>query len=396
IIGFLTDFLFRKTGFPDILILMAVGYLIGPVFHIIDPASISPAAQFIAGLALVIITFNGGIAFDISKVVSSTPRALILVIVGVAISIAVIAIPALVIFQWRVLDSILLGTVVGGTSSAIVIGLLNRARVSSRISSLLSLESVLNSPIVIVIALMALQAISAGETGVEFGDIGLAIGISVGIGLGIGLAAGIFWLWMLKLMRREEYNDIMNLAVVFLLYFFVEHLDGSGVIAVLAFALILGNGLRIRKFRLEQTAQATQMMRRFTSEIYFLVKTFFFIYLGMIIAFDQELPVALGTAAGLALLFARYLAVVLTSIGSRELWSYKELLTAMMARGEAAAVLVQLIIAAGIQNSNLYANFVMAVILTTVIISAAGMLIFGREQEEAGPPPKADMPHRSP
>jgi Kef-type K+ transport system membrane component KefB len=38
VIGFLADFLFRKTSFPDILILLALGYLIGPVFHIIDPS----------------------------------------------------------------------------------------------------------------------------------------------------------------------------------------------------------------------------------------------------------------------------------------------------------------------------------------------------------------------
>ena len=240
IVGFLTDFLFRKTGFPDILILLALGYVIGPVYHIVDPSVLAPAAQLIASLALVVITFNGGIGFDISKVLSSTPRAILLVLLGVAISIAVISIPAFFLFQWHLLDSILLGTVVGGTSSAIVIGLVSRAKVSPNITSLLSLESVLNSPIVIVIALIVLQAISAGEAGVDLSSIGQAIGTRIAIGLGIGIAAGLFWLWMLILMQKEEYNDVLNLAIVFLLYFVVEYFNGSGVIFALVFGLILG------------------------------------------------------------------------------------------------------------------------------------------------------------
>ena len=172
VIGFLADFLFRKTGFPDILILLAVGYIIGPLYHIVDPTEVAQAAQLIASLALIVIIFNGGIRFDISEVLSSAPRAILLVILGVAISIAAIAAPAFLLFHWQLLDSILLGTIVGGTSSAIVIGLISRAKVSPNITSLLSLESVLNSPIVIVIALIVLQAISAGEAGVQISSIG--------------------------------------------------------------------------------------------------------------------------------------------------------------------------------------------------------------------------------
>ena len=127
------------------------------------------------------------------------------------------------------------------------------------------------------------------------------------------------------------------------------------------------------------------MMRRFTSQVYFFIKTFFFIYLGVIITFDQPLLVAFGVAAAIILLFGRYIAVLLTSIGSRELLSHKGLLSTMMARGESAAVLIQLVIAAKIKNADLYPNVVMSIILTTVIISAIGMLIFGRSPDKPVP-----------
>jgi len=385
IIGFLADFLFRKTGFPDILILIAVGYIIGPVYHIVDPTEVEQAAQLITSLALIVIIFNGGITFDISEVLSSAPRAILLVILGVAISIAAIAAPAFLLFHWQLLDSILLGTVVGGTSSAIVIELVSRAKVSPNITSLLSLESVLNSPVVIVIALILLQAISAGEAGVQLSSIGQTIGTRIAFGFGIGIASGFFWLWMLILMQKEEYNDVLNLAIVFLLYFVVEYLNGSGVVFALVFGLILGNGLTVGKFKLEQTTQAVNMMRRFTSQIYFFVKTFFFIYLGLIITFDQPLLVAFGAGAAVLLLLGRYIVVLISSIGSDELFSHRGLLTTMMARGESSAVLIQLVIASKIQNADVYPNLVISIVLTTVIISAIGMLIFGRRMDEAMP-----------
>ena len=68
IIGFLADSLFKKTNFPDILILLTLGYLMGPVFKIIDPSQLAPASQMIASLALVVILFCSGLEFEFSRV----------------------------------------------------------------------------------------------------------------------------------------------------------------------------------------------------------------------------------------------------------------------------------------------------------------------------------------
>jgi cell volume regulation protein A len=71
VIGFLADFLFKKTNFPDILILLALGFLIGPVLKWVDPAQLAPYSQLIASLALVVIIFNAGIEFEFAKVLHS-------------------------------------------------------------------------------------------------------------------------------------------------------------------------------------------------------------------------------------------------------------------------------------------------------------------------------------
>jgi len=381
LIGFLADFLFRKTNFPDILILLALGYLIGPVFHIVNPSEIAPASQIIASLALVVILFSAGLEFAFKKVLSGAPRAIVLVILGVGVSIASIAAFTYYLLDWGLMDSLLLGTVVGGTSSAIVVPLVSRARVPTQVSSLLSLESVLNSPIVIVLALVILGAMSSGETGLEVSIIGQDIGIRFGLGIGIGAAVGFFWLWMLTVLEKEAYSDITTLAIVFLFYFVVEAFHGSGVIFALVFGLILGNGVSVaRLFRIKRTIEATEIMKRFHTQISFLIKTFFFIYLGLMITFKEPGLVVLGVVLSLILLFGRYIVVLLTSVGSRTLLSNSGILTTMFARGESAAVLTQIVVAAGILNASVYPDIIMSIIVTTVVISAIGIPIFTRKR----------------
>lgn len=384
IIGFLADYLFRKTNFPDILILLALGYLMGPVFNIIDPSQIAPASQMIASLALVIILFSGGLEFEFSRVLSSTPRAILLVLLGVSASIASIAASAYYLFQWKLIDSLLLGSIVGGTSSAIVMPLVTRGRMPEQVSSLLCLESVINSPVVIVMALVILEVIASGKAGVEISVVAQAIGIQFSLGLAVGVAAGFFWLWILTLLGQEAYSDILTLAVVFLLYFAVESIHGSGVIFALVFGLMLGNGTSAaRLLRIKRTVEATEIMRRFHSQIYFFIKTFFFIYLGLTITFSMPALVIIGIILSLILLLTRFIAVLLTSIGSRTLLTNKGILTTMLARGESAAVLVQIVVAAGIHNASVYPDLIMSIIVTTVIISAMGILIFARKAPQA-------------
>jgi len=306
VIGFLADFLFRKTNFPDILILLTIGYLIGPVFNLVNPADLAPATELVATLALVIILFNGGLHFDFAEVLSNAPRAIVLVILGVGIAVTTTTAFAYYVLKWALLDSLLLGSILGGTSAAIVIPLINGARVTHEISTILSLESILNSPIVIVLALVFLGVIINGQSGVEISSIGFSIGLRFLIGIAIGASVGFFWLWLLTRMEKEIYSDILTLAVVFALYYVVELINGSGVIFALVFGLMLGNGVKVaQSMKLNRTKEATEIMQRFHSEIFFFVKTFFFIYLGLIATFDKLNLVLIAVILAVLLLFTR-------------------------------------------------------------------------------------------
>jgi len=126
---------------------------------------------------------------------------------------------------------------VGGTSPAIVMPLIKRAKVTAEVSCLLNIESALNGALKIVIALVILEVMTAGATGNIGPVIAKAIGMRFLIGLGIGGAAGFAWLWVLTFIEGELYDDILTLAVLFLVYLAVESLQGSGAIFALVFRL---------------------------------------------------------------------------------------------------------------------------------------------------------------
>ncbi len=383
IIGFFADYLFRKTSLPDVIILIGLGYLAGPVLGIVNPSQIAPASQLIAILALAVILFNGGIDLEFSRIISGAPRAMALVVSCIAISMAAASLFAYYFMQWDLMNSLLLGAIVSGTSPSIVMPLVSRAKVSPGVASVLHLESAFNGALVIVIALVILGVMSTGDTDSGATLVAQQVALRFLVGVVIGIIAGGLWLWVLSLLEGETYDDILTLAIVFSLFFVVENSQGSGAIFALTFGIVLGNGVRVAHFlRIKRTVAIHEMMRKFHSQMSFLIKTFFFVYLGMIIAFDKPEPLVLGVILCLILLLSRYIAVMLSSLRSTTLTKERGILTAMFPRGLSAAVVAELVVVAGIHNANAYPSIIMAVIVSTVALSAIGIPIFARYEPD--------------
>jgi cell volume regulation protein A len=382
IIGFIGDYLFKKISFPDILVLLGLGYVAGPVLHIVDPAWVAPVAPIIANLSLVVILFNGGLGLEFSEARASAPRAIALALVGIGASMAAATAFVYYVLDWELMDSLLLGAIVSGTSPAIVMPLIARAKVTPEISSILHIESALNGALVIVIALVILEVMTVGATEHVAPAIAKAIGMRFLIGLLIGGGAGFAWLWVLTFIEGELYDDILTLAVLFLLYLAVESLQGSGAICALVFGLILGNGMAFARFmRTKRTIEIHNTMMTFHNQIYFIVKTFFFAYLGLMITFDDPGVIVPSICLSLALLFVRCIVIPAISIGKRRLRANTGILATMLPRGLSAAVVAEIAAISAIPNARLYPEIVIVVIATTVIISAVGIPLFARKSQ---------------
>lgn len=340
----------------------------------------------VATLALVVILFDGGLNLYLNRILGSAHRAVLLVFLGTEISMAATAAFAYYLLEWGLPNSLLLGAIVSGTSPSIVMPLISRARVTDEISSVLSLASALNGALVLIIALVVLDIMSTGTAQNGLAVAGKAIAIEFSLGALVGVLAGILWLWVLTRLRGETYDDILTLAVVFLLYFIVESVNGSGVIFALVFGLVLGNGVRVPKlFTIRRTIERSEIMKKFHSQISFFIKTFFFIYLGLILTFNEPRLIILSIILSGLLLFSRYLAVLASSLGNRTLFANRRLLTTMLARGLSAAVVAQIVVTSEIPNASVYPGIIIAIILVTVLISSIGILLFARQARAEEP-----------
>jgi cell volume regulation protein A len=387
IIAFIGDYLFKRRSFPDIIVLLGLGYVAGPVLKLVDSAWIAQASPMIASLSLVVILFNGGLGLEFSQARAIAPRAIALALLGIGASMAAATAFMYYVLHWELMNSLLLGAIVGGSSPSVVMPLIRRAKVTREISCLLNIESAMNGALVIVIALVILEVMTAGATGNIGPAIAKAIGLRFLIGLGIGAAAGFAWLWVMTFIEGELYDDILTLAVLFLLYLAVESLQGSGAIFAIVFGLILGNGIDFARFlRTKRTMEIHNTMMTFHNQIYFIVKTLFFAYLGLMLAFDDPNVVVPSIILSLVLLAARCIVVPAISVRKRNLLAHTGILATMLPRGLSNAVVAEIVVASGIPSARLYPEIAVVVIVTTVIISAVGIPVFARKspQEDSG------------
>jgi NhaP-type Na+/H+ or K+/H+ antiporter len=98
---------------------------------------------------------------------------------------------------WDLLPGLLLGVMVGGSSSSIVVPLVRKIKTSEKIVTLLSLESAFTDALTVVIGITLLQVLAVPTSnGVYSVSHGIASELSIGATL--GLIIGILWLRILK------------------------------------------------------------------------------------------------------------------------------------------------------------------------------------------------------
>jgi cell volume regulation protein A len=388
VVGFLGNYFFERTGFPDMIFLIVLGMLVGPIAKLVDTGFIMPLAPYFAALALVFILFDGGMAMNIYRVFTESPRATVLAVVGFGLSVAATTLFSafLLIPDKPITYSMLLGTILGGSSSIIVISLASRIGVSEKCSTILSLESALTDILCIVFTLTIIEITIGGA--VEPLAIGQAIASKFAIGIVLGVIFGLLWLSTLKRIARAPYAYILTLAVVLLAYAISETLGGSGSLCCLLFGIVLGNEKEIyRMLRMEKPTETVidAGLKRFESEVAFLLRTFFFVYIGLISTIGDVRIALLGIILSLILLLVRFGAVRIATARCSELIEERPIMSVILTRGLAAAVLATLPLQYKEMNPTfeelyeIYINLAVLVILATAIIATVGVPVLRRK-----------------
>jgi cell volume regulation protein A len=381
LIGFLGGLSFEKTRIPDVLLLLGIGILLGPVLKLVGPSTLSHFAEYFGLFALMIILFEGGMDIDADKLIKEFGAASLLVLLSFVLSAVSIAGFLYYLYGWDATRSLLLGTILGCTSAAIIIPIVCRMSLKEEIKTLLSVESALSDVLAVVFTISLIEFVKLESIGIRTPF--RAVASSFSIAIVSGVMSGFIWLKVLDFFSERRYSYMTTLAAMLIIFGLVDFFGGSGPIAILIFGVILGNSHDFVKFlRLKTCVLLDDTIKFLHGEITFFIRTFFFVYMGMMITFtylDLQF-LSLSVALVLIIILARFASVATMGSIFHEKKADRFVMMAMLPRGLASAVLATMPVAANIKDTEPFLEYTFAVIVLTNIIMTIGVFIFEKKQ----------------
>lgn len=182
---------------------------------------------------------------------------------------------------------------------------------------------------------------------------------------------------------RDIKNSMFTTPVfVFVVFGFVELLHFSGFIAALAFGITLGNVKLIKESPLKRFLPLEPFCLNesetvFFSEIVFLLKTFFFVYMGLSFRFTETSLILVALALS-GLIFLARLPVARMTLGTRMSRYDAAVVAAMAPKGLAAAALAAVPLQRGIADGELIQDIAYSVVLLSVLGTSALLFLLSR------------------
>ena len=369
---------FRKTSVPDVLVLMLLGIVIGPMLGITTPQDFGKAGTLLATIALVVILFEGGTSLNLGVLGKSLGTTGMLSVTCFALTASIVTGTGMLVLGLGLLPATMLGVTLGGSTSAVVIPMIGALQLSEKPTTVLVLESALTDVLCIVGVFALLQIHTQG--GVEPTRLAGSVLASLGFAAVIGAMGGIGWLMVLGRVRGFPNTISSTLAYVFIVYGLTEMLGFSGAIAALAMGITLTNFEKFGLHRIpainKNIVPLNEMDITFYREAVFLLKTYFFVYLGISIHFGN-VYLAIAAIAMVLLVYAMRLGIVRFIFRDPGYSLRDAAITSMMApKGLAAAVLATLPLQYGVAGGEVIRDVTYMVVLASITSTALLVMLY--------------------
>jgi cell volume regulation protein A len=397
IVGYGANILFRRFKAPDILFIMLFGWLVGPsAFGFISSetnALITTLIPFVSSLALAFIMFNGGLELDLPEIGKAGRIAVTLSIMCFILIVSSLTLFFLYVLNLPLLMAILAGVVFGSTSAPTVIPLIMNMSCSTRIKTVLTLESAITDVWVVAIGTALVIVLGSPGSGAYGAFSTLVTSMVLATVLGVGM--GIIWLYSTSVLRKYRYYYILTLAMILLIYSICQIIApaGGGVIAVLVFGLLLSNAHNIPALpHLDLSKVGIDgNFKILNEEASFFIKVFFFTFLGLYVS-TLTITLQLLIYGGIVILAIFLVRQVVVYILSRaDGWERSELLAMrlMFPKGLCTVVVALLPftskVSQGITEQTLLGIVALAVIGTTTLTSVGAWAVERRLLKEKKP-----------
>jgi NhaP-type Na+/H+ or K+/H+ antiporter len=374
--------IFERTKIPDVLPLIILGIIIGPtMFNIVSVNDFGYVGPLLSAIALILMLFEGGSHLTLDVLRTTLKNCVSLAVSTFIFTFVISACTIYYVFGGGILPAFFTGAVLGSISPAVVVPIVKMLNVSEKTKSLLVVESAITDVLSIVLALGVLKAFQFGQTSlVEF--IGTNLIATMAMSLLVGFGGALIWSAILEKLRKFPNTIFTSLAFTFILYGFSESLGYSGPLAILVFGLVLANSQKIplhfiQKFGTDHLVEFTNIEKTLFSEVIFLVKTFFFIFLGISIQFG-EVKILLFALILTFLIYGSRLVLTRIIVNKNTTVLDASLISMIVPKGLAAAVLAEVPMHMGFEDHYLvmfeeiraivYGVIFFSILLTAILI----------------------------
>lgn len=372
-IGLVLTVLSQKLKLSNVLLLIVAGIILAKISYkgtaVIE---FSPAFLTSIGiLALVMIIFDSSSKFKLSEFdklsFSSLKLTFLFLLLNLIIlTLALIMVLGLPINFYTVLIALLFSSLMSGTDPATVLSMMGN--VKNKTIRLLEIESLINTPIIVVLPFIILDLISKLKTeGIGFSQLFSqafpffqSILLRLVAGIGAGVLIGII---ILKIMRKKYSEFLSPLTIVtaaLVTYILAENLGGNGVLAVTTIGLLFGN------FYIEHKLQIRTFSSIFANSLEMLV----FILIGFII--NVPLNTDFFVRSGILFviyIFIRLMAVNIAFRKSEYTFKEKVYMTLNVQKGIAVATVAFALTILNLEHLPAILNMVLIFMLYSIILS---------------------------
>ncbi|MEE4153014.1 MAG: sodium:proton antiporter [Erythrobacter sp.] len=251
VLGIGAQWLAWRTGRPAIVLMLAAGFLAGPVaeelgFRLLDPeATFGTLLEPAINIGVALILFEGGLSLDLRELRHSGSAVYRLATIGVLVGWALGALAASEIAGLATPVAILFGGILIVTGPTVVIPLLRQANIQQRPNAILKWEGIVNDPTGALCAVIAyeyfrLLAENPGASVIDVVPPLIIAAILAGL-LGYGAARALAYLFPRGAIPEYLKVPVLFTVVigVFVLANLIEH--EAGLVAVTVMGVALAN-----------------------------------------------------------------------------------------------------------------------------------------------------------
>jgi cell volume regulation protein A len=345
-------------------------------------------ARTIGIIALALILFEGGLGAGWNEIRPVLRGALPLASFGTLITAAITGLLSHLLFDFTVLEGLLLGSVIASTDSAAIFSVLRGSNIKRKLARTLEAESGFNDPIAVLLVLGFIEWIQAPDYGIADMAVLMVEQLSIGALTGFAVGAAAVAAFRKVSFATTGLYPVASIATAAIAFGAADQLGGSGFLAVYMAGLSLGSA-RI---------PARRTIDDFHAGLAWVAQIALFFTLGLLV-FPSELGSVAVNGIVLALVLtlvarpiATFVSISLAGYSPREM----TLVSWSGLRGALPVVFATFPVIEGVKHAEELFNLVFFVVITSALVQGATINPLARRlkltsRAEAVPPPVMEV-----